>query len=159
MRGFSPKECAFGAQIAPAVAAQNSGVELFNNSTGPELLGVMEWLAAGPTGIQIQYSIQKGPIFTTLGVATPVLADDALPIGQIRYGSVTALPTANWYVGASAFQFPWWGRDYPFVVLQPSWSIVAYNVSAVNAACQVSFWWRRMWYWELKARPPNQGDF
>src|SRR5215831_5604410 len=102
--------CAMGFATSAAVAAQNSGVEQFNNSTGPYVLLVRAVYPSGPTGIQVGTAIQAGPVFTTVaaGVPVPVVAGEATPPGQIRTGSTATPPTFSFQYGASGFAFSWW---------------------------------------------------
>ena len=111
--------------IIPLFTPTNTGVvALYNNSTGPFILAVWDFVINPSSGAgTIGYNTQVGTLTTLVGPGTSVFTDEATPPG-LCYSDDLASPAAviaN-FNGTDAFS----GNPdgVPLALLKPNWSIV-----------------------------------
>jgi len=146
--------CAYQSNVAPAVAAQNSFVSLYNDSSAAQVIAMRDYAVNPTVGAGIEgFLVSQAKLGATplqgISVYTP---GGAMP-GQLLIGSVAALPTFNLFPtgGTTA---PGWLHDFPMVVLAPGWSLTAYG-NTLNLVLSVYFWWE--WMYPAQLLNPDIG--
>jgi hypothetical protein len=146
--------CAYAAAASAAVAANNSFISFFNDSSAAQVLALRDF----GLDVQLSASIEGFVIARQKIGANPVqgssvyTSQGSMP-GQLLTGSVAANPAFSLFASGNTFS-PGWPHEFPIVVLAPGWSITAYATTQ-NAALILSFWWE--WMFPAQLLNPDIG--
>ena len=124
---------------APAVAAQNSQVLLFNNSPQVHIMAVRAYSLGPAAALPVNIGYNRGSFGTISNkVNQPVMPDRALLAGQM-FSNSGALLTPD-YVDYQGYSSAALSTGYPFGVLPPGWGMF-WITQTVNQVLSVSVLW------------------
>jgi hypothetical protein len=136
---FRPRQ-ATRATKSLGIPTNRATISLYNNSTGPYVLVLRDFIVSGTANDNIAASYQPGAIGATPGLAAPMLPTDPLMNGQLL-GLDTATAYAGDYIfGLGAYAtFEWW-HDFPFAAVTPGFSLVFQCTTAAHALTVAMVW-------------------
>lgn len=150
--GPNPFLSAHGEATTNGAVSVFGAVSLFNDASAPVYLVVWAYyVVTGNAATLAPLFLAKGKVGANPLQGVPIVSDGPAIAGQVTFGNVAALPTANAYsfntVTGTAFQL------YPFAVLAQGYSLTAY-ASAAAVALSLGFLWEAVYPDELRARYP-----
>jgi len=113
---------------------------LYNNSPTQYLVVRALELAIYNNQAVVEVGPVKGQVSGSNLTVTSLSFDTGLPTGLLTSSGQTSSPLGSAFWAVDIGSSTWsWIHDFPVAVIQPGWSLVAYN--STNAANMGSGWW------------------
>jgi hypothetical protein len=136
---FRPRQASRGMKVQ-GVPTNRATISLFNNSSGPYVLVVRDFSVNGTANDNIVTSYQPGQIGSSQGLVTALLPGEAIQNGLIASIDTTTVYPGDYTINLSSLGTFEWMHDWPFAVIEPSFSLVFQATVAAHAVTVSALW-------------------
>lgn len=137
-RSFRPRQAARGV-ITLTGPTNNATLSLYNNSSGVHVLVVRAFMVSSTVAHLVLVARQQGAQGASGGTIVPGVTGDGARAGLL-YSLDTATAITPDYLVPSQFNWPAFGLEFPFEVLQPGWSLTFQDTTAAETMRLAVIW-------------------
>ena len=135
---FRPRQAYRGA-ITLSGPVNNATLLLNNNSTGPLIIVVRDFLVVTTAAHLIAVAAFNGTLGSSGGTITPMISGEAQGPGVLYSVDDSTTRIADYYVAAQLNQ-PQWRHDFPFQILQPGQSVLFQDTTGAETMRLAILW-------------------
>ena len=136
----NPRRCAYAWNASVGGGVTFPFASLFNDSS-QYYLAVWDYgNRASANGTLDAWVISKGALGSSPVQGTCIISDEPPMPGQVRVGTVSALPLTFSLNASDESGTVAWKHDFPWIILKPGWSLTGY-AQAANTTLSEYFWW------------------
>jgi len=137
---IDPRLLYFGGSSSNAGVGFFPEVDLYNDSTGAELVVVLALSLLSAQSTTLIATTRQGNVNNPIGGEGPVYTGQALRSGRIHANQVAAAPSGTMPAVANVITQLGEPPKLPLAILQPGWSFTITNIQA-NSGVNAGFWW------------------
>lgn len=144
---FRPRQALRGSK-AVAAPTNHATFSLFNDTTGPYVLVVRDFLVQGTANDLVGTAYVNAQVGSSQGLVQPFLPTAGKQNGLFASIDTATVYPADYIIALSSLGAFEWYHDFPYGVVEPGWSLV-FQAATIAHATTVSVVWEAILIDEL----------